>query len=399
VAPGAPKLRKASIRDLELAGKRVLVRADLNVPMEGGRITDDTRIQASLPTLRHILGQGASAVVLSHLGRPKEGAFDAESSLRPVAAALTRALGFDVPLAPDPEVALGLARALPPGRCLLLENVRFFAGEGSNDPALAERYARLGDVFVNDAFGSSHRDQASVTGPARHLPAVAGLLVEKELSAFDSVLTEPRRPFLAILGGAKVSDKILVIESLLGRVDELLVGGGMAYTFLAAQGIGVGTSKLEADRKELAGQLLARAREAGVQVHLPEDHVCADRFAADARVQVVEGAIPSPWMGLDIGPRTARRFAERIAGAGTVIWNGPMGVFEMEPFAAGTRAVAAAMAAASAVTVVGGGDSAAAVNRFGLAGKMTHVSTGGGASLELLEGRILPGIAVLQDRA
>ena len=391
---------KRSVRDVSLAGRCVLLRADFNVPVKDGVISDATRILASLPTIRHVLSAGAKLVLTSHLGRPKEGKFDASASLRPVAAVLTEQLGFEVGLIADPRTAEAAAAvaALPFGRALLVENVRFFAGESENNADLGAAYARLADVFVNDAFGSSHRAHASVVGAAAHIPAVAGLLVEKELAAFDSVLRQPRRPFVAILGGAKVSDKIAVIENLMARVDALIIGGGMAYTFLAAQGVGVGSSLLEKERVDFARTLLDKAAARGMKVHLPTDHVIADRFAADAQRKTVTGAIPDGWMALDIGPESAAEFSAVIHAAGTVLWNGPMGVFEMAPFAAGTRTVAHAVAECSGVTVVGGGDSAAAVNHFGLAARMTHVSTGGGASLELLEGCELPGVAALQDR-
>lgn len=391
---------KRSVKDVALAGQRVLMRADFNVPVKDGVITDATRITASLPTIRHILATGARLVLASHLGRPKEGKFDAGASMAPVAHELSKHLGQEVKLLADPrtDAAVQAVQALPPGGVLLVENVRFFAGENANDPELGAAWARLADVFVNDAFGSSHRAHASVVGAAAHIPAVAGLLVEKELAAFDAVLGNPKRPFVAILGGAKVSDKIKVIENLLERVDALIIGGGMAYTFLAAQGLGVGSSLLEKERIEFARGLLDKAASRGVRILLPQDHVIADRFAADAARKVVTGAIPDGWMGLDIGPVTAAEFAATVRAAGTVLWNGPMGVFEMEPFAAGTGALAEAMATCQGVTVVGGGDSAAAVNHFGLAARMTHVSTGGGASLELLEGIDLPGVAALMDR-
>ena len=391
---------KRSVKDVALAGQRVLMRADFNVPLKDGVITDTTRITASLPTIRHILGTGARLVLASHLGRPKEGKFDAAASMAPVARELSKHLGLEVRLLDDPRTAAAAqaVQALPAGGVLLVENVRFFAGENANDPALGAAWAKLADVFVNDAFGSSHRAHASVVGAAAHIPAVAGLLVEKELAAFDAVLGNPKRPFVAILGGAKVSDKIKVIENLLERVDALIIGGGMAYTFLAAQGIGVGSSLLEKDRIDFARGLLDKAASRGVRILLPQDHVIADRFAADAARKVVVGAIPDGWMGLDIGPQSSAEFAATVRAAGTALWNGPMGVFEMEPFAAGTGALAEAMAACQGVTVVGGGDSAAAVNHFGLAARMTHVSTGGGASLELLEGIDLPGVAALMDR-
>ncbi|MSR75366.1 MAG: phosphoglycerate kinase [Planctomycetes bacterium] len=391
---------KRSVNEVALAGRRVLMRADFNVPVQHGVVGDQTRITASLPTIRLILAAGAKLVLTSHLGRPKEGKPDAESSLRPIAAILSQHLGFEVGMIADPrtDAALAAVEALPAGRALLVENVRFFAGESTNDAALGAAYARLADVFVNDAFGSSHRAHASVVGAAAHIPAVAGLLVEKELAAFDAVLGTAKRPFVAILGGAKVSDKIAVIDNLMERVDALIIGGGMAYTFLAAKGIDVGASLLEKDRVVFARSLLDKAAARGMKIYLPTDHVIADRFAADAQRKIVSGAIPHGWMALDIGPESAAEFSAVIRAAGTVLWNGPMGVFEMAPFAAGTQAVARAAAECSGVTVVGGGDSAAAVNHFGLSERMTHVSTGGGASLELLEGRGLPGVAALQDR-
>jgi phosphoglycerate kinase len=391
---------KRSVKDVALAGQRVLMRADFNVPIKDGVITDATRITASLPTIRHILASGARLVLASHLGRPKEGKFDAAASMAPVALELSKQLGREVKLLADPrtDAALEMVAALPAGGVVLAENVRFFAGESANDDALGAAWARLADIFVNDAFGSSHRAHASVVGAAKHIPAVAGLLVEKELAAFDAVLGNPKRPFVAVLGGAKVSDKIKVIENLLERVDAIIIGGGMAYTFLAAKGVAVGSSLLEKDRIEFARGLLDKAAAKGVRVLLPQDHVIADRFAADAARQVVTGAIPDGWMGLDIGPASAAEFAACVRSAGTALWNGPMGVFEMEPFAAGTGALAQAMADCQGITVVGGGDSAAAVNHFHLAERMTHVSTGGGASLELLEGVDLPGVAALMDR-
>lgn len=390
---------KKTLADIDVAGRRVLVRADFNVPLDGDRITDDTRIVASLPTIRHILDGGGSAVLTSHLGRPKNGP-EEKFSLAPVARALSQHLGHDVKLISDPmaDDALAQAEALKPGEAILVENVRFLAGETKNAPEVGAALARLGEVFVNDAFGSSHRAHASVVGVADHLEAVAGKLVQKELEVFGRILGEPARPFVSVLGGSKVSDKILVIENLLERVDALMIGGGMAYTFLAAQGIAVGGSKLEEDRIPLAKELLERAAQKGVKVHLPTDHVCADAFSADANTKVEGPAISEGWMALDIGPETRTSYSGVVSSAGTVLWNGPMGVFEMEPFAAGTRGVADALANSDAVSVVGGGDSAAAVNQFGLGPQMTHISTGGGASLELLEGKDLPGIAALADR-
>jgi phosphoglycerate kinase len=384
-------MQKKSLRDVEVTGRRVLVRADLNVPLKDGVIADDTRIRASLPTLRQILDGGGAAVLMSHLGRPK-GQVHPAFSLAPVAARLSELLGQEVPLYTD----LNKVVAVPAGGACLLENVRFHAGETSNDTGFAQTLAAWGDLFVNDAFGSSHRAHASVVGVADHLEAVAGSLVEKELVAFDGILSGPARPFVAILGGAKVSDKILVVENLLERIDGLLIGGGMAYTFLAARGEEIGASKLEGDKVDYAARLLEKAELAGVRVLLPTDHVIADRFDEDAEHRV-STTIPEGWMALDIGPDTAAAYAAEVATAGTVLWNGPMGVFEMVPFAAGTRAVCEACAASVGTTVIGGGDSAAAVNAYGLASKMSHISTGGGASLELLEGRALPGIAALTD--
>ncbi len=389
-----------TIRDLHVAGRRVLVRADFNVPLDAaGAIADDTRIVESLPTIRDLLARGGRVVLMSHLGRP-DGERDPRASLRPVAARLAELLGFPVPLVDDTVGASAEAAtaALAPGRALLLENVRFHRGETKDDPAFSADLARLGDLYVNDAFGSSHRAHASVHGVAKLLPAAAGLLVEKEMAVFRRILSAPERPFLAILGGAKVSDKILVLRNLMEKVDGLLIGGGMAYTFLRANDREIGASKVEADRIPVAREILDRAAEKGLSLHLPTDHVCADRFAADANIRMEAGDIPAGWMGLDIGAGTVRLFSEKIRQARTILWNGPMGVFEMKPFQKGTRAVAEAIAASGGTTVVGGGDSAAAVKLFGLADRMTHISTGGGASLELLEGRELPGIAVLAGR-
>ena len=384
-------MQKKSLREVAVSGQRVLVRSDLNVPLKGGVITDDTRIRASLPTVRQILDGGGGVVLMSHLGRPK-GQVDPAFSLAPVAARLSELLGQDVPLHTD----FHQVTDVPVGGVCLLENVRFHPGETANDPAFASALAAWGDLFVNDAFGSSHRAHASVVGVADHLEAVAGALVEKELVAFSGILAAPARPFVAILGGAKVSDKILVIENLLERVDALLIGGGMAYTFLAARGEAIGASKLDADKVEYAASLLAKAAASGVRVLLPTDHVVADRFAEDAERRVV-ASIPDQWMALDIGPETSAAYRAEVSAAGTVLWNGPMGVFELSPFAAGTRDICEACAESPATTVIGGGDSAAAVNVFGLAARMSHISTGGGASLELLEGKPLPGIAALAD--
>jgi phosphoglycerate kinase len=392
-------MNKLTVRDVPLGGRRVLMRADFNVPLKDGRITDATRITESLPTIRYVLEQGGRLVLMSHLGRP-DGERLPEASLKPVAERLSRELGIPVPIVDDPTqpAALAQVEALKPGQVALVENIRFFPGETTNDPDFASALARLGDVFVNDAFGSSHRAHASVSGVAAHLPAVAGFLVKKEIEAFARILNDPQHPFVAIVGGAKVSDKILVLERLIEKVDALLIGGGMAYTFLQALGSGVGASRVDAERVPFARKLLKRAEERGVAIRLPSDHVCAKAISGSAERKAVTGDVPEGWMGLDIGPATVRAFCAQIAQARTIIWNGPMGVFELAPFAGGTRAVAEACAKSGAITVVGGGDSAAAVNQFGLGAKMTHVSTGGGASLELLEGRSLPGIAALRDR-
>jgi phosphoglycerate kinase len=391
-------MRKKTLRDVEVKGRRVLVRVDFNVPLEGGAVADDTRITAALPTVRHLIDGGAKTVLCSHLGRPK-GKPDPKYSLAPVATRLGELLGKKVPFAPDcvgPAVEK-LVASMKPGDVLLLENLRFHAEEEKNDPAFARALAALADVYVDDAFGSAHRAHASTAGVADHLPAVAGFLMERELDFLGRALADPARPFVAILGGAKVSDKIAVIDNLLGKVDALLVGGGMANTFLKAQGREIGKSLVENDKLEVAGRLL---REAGAKLVLPVDAVIGDRLDAGAEHRTVDVAsVPPGWLILDIGPKTIVAFTERLRGAKTVIWNGPMGVFEMEPFAAGTFAVARALAGLSgATTIIGGGDSAAAVEQAGVADRITHVSTGGGASLEFLEGKELPGVAVLQDR-
>jgi phosphoglycerate kinase len=403
-----------SLDDLEVAGRTVLVRADFNVPLADGPdgpddtkvITDDGRIRAALPTLQYLRGQGAKIVIAAHLGRAKGERSDA-LSLQPVADRLSELLDADVEVADDitgPH-AQAMAKALEPGDVLLLENIRFDARETSKvaeeRQALATELAALADVYVSDGFGVVHRNQASVTDVARLLPNAAGRLVHKEATVFGTIMAEPARPFVVILGGSKVSDKLGVIGSLITRVDRLLIGGGMAYTFLAAQGHGVGTSLLEADQIDTVRGFITQAAERGVELLLPVDFVIADAFAADAATQLVDAdAIPEGWMGLDIGPKTRELFASRIADAGTVVWNGPMGVFEMDAFAAGTLAVARAMADSSALTVIGGGDSAAAVRILDVdEEKFSHISTGGGASLEFLEGKTLPGIAVLEENA
>jgi phosphoglycerate kinase len=388
---------KKTIRDIDWQGQRALVRVDFNVPLKGGAVADDTRIRAALPTLQYLGQQGASIVLCSHLGRPKEGP-DPQYSLAPVAAHLESLLGRPVKFvgALVGPVAEAAASTLAAGEALVLENTRFEPGETKNDPALAASLARLGSVYVNDAFGSAHRAHASTEGVAHHLPAVAGLLMEKELTYLGKVMEAAEHPFVAILGGAKISDKIGVVESLLRRADRLLVGGGMGNTFLAARGVAMGDSLVEAEALESARTILESA---GDRLLLPTDVVAADAFAAEAARQTISlGEIPSGWRAMDIGPATVRRFTEALASARLVVWNGPMGVFEMAPFAEGTFAVARALAAGSATTIVGGGDSAAAVAQAGLTGRITHVSTGGGATLEMLEGKVLPGVAALQDR-
>ncbi len=386
------------IDDLDLDGKRVLVRVDFNVPEdEHGRITDDTRIRASLPTIREVLAKGGKPILLSHFGRPKGKVVD---DMRLTAAG--KRLGellkspvtkLDESIGPAVKKAIDAA---PRGTTILLENVRFHAGEEKSDAALAAEFAKLGDVFINDAFGSSHRDHASVCGIARLLPCAAGRLMEKEIAAFQRVLVEPEQPFVAILGGAKVSDKLKVIDHLLEKVNALLVGGGMAYTFLKARDHAIGKSLVQDDQIDLVLKALMKAERIGIPILLPEDHVCADRFAEDAKPVATGIDIPAGLMGLDIGPKTRERFRREILQAKTLVWNGPMGVFEMAPFRAGTQAVGRAVAECAGYTVVGGGDSVAAIEMLGLAGDIDHISTGGGASLELLEGTLLPGIAVLQ---
>jgi phosphoglycerate kinase len=391
---------KRSIRDLDVQGKTVLVRVDYNVPLDDeGHVADATRITATLPTLSYLREHGAKVVLMAHFGRPK-GKVDPKYSLKPVAEELSRQLGVEVPLAPDsvgPEVER-MVKALHPGDVLLLANVRFHPEEEQNDPAFSKQLASLGNLYVNDAFGAAHRAHASTAGIAEYLPSAAGFLMHKELEVLGGILENPKRPFVAIVGGAKVSSKLGVLESMLQRVDKLLIGGGMANTFLKARGLEVGTSLLEADLVQTAADLDRRAREKGVALLLPEDVVVADKVAEGASVQVVDASnVPADRAIVDIGPKAAASYAKALDGAGTVFWNGPMGVFEIPAFAEGTKAVAQVLARSDAVTVVGGGESVAAVEQLGLADKMTHISTGGGASLELLEGRELPGVAALDD--
>ena len=394
-------MNKKSVRDVDVSGKRVFVRVDFNVPLKDGQVTDDTRIRAAVPTIEYLSGQGARVILASHLGRPK-GKVSPEFSLAPAARRLGELLHKNVPLAEDcvgPQAQASVA-ALKDGDVLLLENVRFHAEEEKNAPAFARQLADLADLFVNDAFGSAHRAHASTAGIAEYLPAVAGFLMQKEIEIMGKALSNPERPFAAILGGAKVSDKIGVIENLLGKVDALIIGGGMANTFLAAKGYPTGKSLVETDKVDLAGQLLKKAEERQVRFLLPVDVVVAAEFKADAEHRTVPAdQIPAGWMAVDIGPASIEAFRKELAGARTVVWNGPMGVFEMPAFARGTFAVADAVAGVKGTTIVGGGDSVAAVEQAGVADRMTHISTGGGASLEFLEGLELPGVACLQDTA
>lgn len=390
-----------TVRDVDVRGRRVLVRVDFNVPLSpDGEITDDTRIRAALPTIRHLVEEGARVVLCSHLGRPK-GKVDPRYSLRPCAVRLGQLIGREVRIAEDVTgpSARALSAGLRNGDVLLLENLRFDPREEANDPGFARELADLADLYVNDAFGTAHRAHASTAGVAAYLPAVAGFLLQKEVDVMGKALANPDRPFLAILGGAKVSDKIGVIENLLGKVDRLLIGGGMANTFLRALGYGTGKSLVEEDKVDLARTLLEKAKERGADLWLPEDLVVATARDPNAEHRIVKKEeIPDGWMAVDIGPDTARRFAGAIRQSMTVVWNGPMGVFEVEPFSRGTFAVAEAVAGSPGLTIVGGGDSVAAVHAAGVADRITHISTGGGATLEFLEGRVLPGVAVLETK-
>ena len=391
-------MNKRTVRDISLEGKRVLMRVDFNVPMANGIVTDDKRIKAALPTIQYVLDHGASLILMSHLGRPKGTGFEPDFSLKPAAEALAKLLGTSVQLAPDcvgPEVDV-IAKALKPGDVLMLENTRFHKGEEKNDLDLARQMAALGDVYVNDAFGSAHRAHSSTEGVARFLPAVSGFLMEQELEYLGRATDNPAHPYVAILGGAKVSDKIAVIENLLTRCDTLIIGGGMANTFLAAQGYNMQNSLVEAGSVNVAKAIMAKA---GDRLMLPVDALAADKFDAEAASQVVDlDKVPVGWRVLDIGPKSIGQFGEVLRHARLVVWNGPMGVFEFPTFAEGTFAIARLLATTDATTVIGGGDSASAVKKAGVAKQMTHVSTGGGASLEYLEGRVLPGVAALNDR-
>jgi 3-phosphoglycerate kinase len=394
-------MNKKTVKDIDVAGKKVLVRVDFNVPLNDKRaITDETRITAALPTLNYLIEQGAKLIVCSHLGRPK-GEFKEEFSLAPVAARLSEIMDCKVTFASDVigDSAKAAVEAVQEGEMVLLENVRFHKEETKGDPEFAKKLASYAEVFVNDAFGTSHRAHASTAVVADYIPAVAGFLIGKELDFLGGALSEPERPFVAILGGAKVSDKIGVIDNLIAKVDTIIIGGGMAYTFLKAKGMEVGASMVDENSIELALGLLEKAEEKGVDILLPVDSIIGDKFAADAKVDIAASEhMPVGWLGLDIGPASNMLYADKIRTAKTIVWNGPMGVFEMEAFAEGTKVVAKAMSECDAVTIIGGGDSAAAVKQLGFADAMTHISTGGGASLEFLEGKELPGVAALMDK-
>lgn len=395
-------LNKKTIEDIDVKGKRVLARCDFNVPLKDGEITNDKRIVAALPTIKYLMEHGAKVILCSHLGRPK-GEYKPEFSLAPVAKKLAEYLGVEVKLAEDPEVvgenAKKLAAELKDGEVMLLENVRFRAEETKNEENFSKELASLADIFVNDAFGTAHRAHCSTTGVAAYLPAVCGFLIQKEIKFMGGALANPKRPLVAILGGAKVSDKIGVISNLIDKCDTIIIGGGMAYTFMKYLGHSIGTSLLEADWIEKAGEMMADAKAKGVNFLIPVDNKVGKEYDENTESKIVNSdEIPDGWMGLDIGPKSMEVFCDAIKGAGTVIWNGPMGVSEWDNFAAGTIAVANAVAESGAVSIIGGGDSVAAVTKLGFADKMSHISTGGGASLEFLEGKELPGIAALQDK-
>lgn len=393
---------KKTVRDIEVRGKRVLVRCDFNVPMQDGKITDDIRITSALPTIQYLLDHGAKVILMSHMGRPK-GEAKMEYTLKPVADRLAELLDRDVIFISVPEVVnrqiVETANGLQEGQVMLLENVRFRKEETKNESVFSKELAQLGEIFVNDAFGTAHRAHCSTAGVADYLPAVSGFLIEKEVKFLGDALENPQRPFVAIMGGAKVGDKIPVIENLLKKVDTLIIGGGMSYTFFKSMGLEIGTSILDEESVELAGELMKKAESAGVKMLLPIDVVCAKEFDNNSEKIVCDREnIPADRMGMDIGPKTARQIREELLQAKTVVWNGPMGVFEMPNFAEGTKQVAESLAESDAISIIGGGDSAAAVQQFGYGDKMTHISTGGGASLEFLEGKVLPGIAVLEEK-
>lgn len=393
-------MNKKSVRDVEVSGKRVFVRVDFNVPLENGRITDDTRIRETLPTIKYLTDRGAKVILASHLGRPK-GQVVEDMRLTPVAVRLSELLGKPAAKADEAigEAVKQKVAQMKDGDVLLLENVRFYPGEEKNDPELAKAFAELADLYVNDAFGAAHRAHASTEGIAHYLPAVSGLLMEKELEVLGKALTRPERPFTAIIGGAKVKDKIDVIDNLLNIADNIIIGGGLSFTFLKAQGLEIGKSLVDEEKLDLALGFINKAKEKGVQFLLPVDAVVADEFSASANTKEVSATdIPKDWMGLDIGPKTRELYSDTISKSKLIVWNGPMGVFEMEPFSGGTKAVAEACAKAEGYTVIGGGDSAAAVEKFRVADKMDHISTGGGASLEFMEGKALPGVVALNDK-
>lgn len=393
---------KKTVKDIDVAGRKVLVRCDFNVPMKDGKITNDIRIVSALPTIKYLVENNAAVILMSHMGRPK-GEAKPEFTLKPVADRLSELLGQDVIFAPSPVVVDDSVRKaaseLQGGQIMLLENVRYRAEETKNEEPFTGELASLGELFVNDAFGTAHRAHCSTAGLAKYMPAVSGFLIEKEIKFLGDALDSPERPFVAIMGGAKVGDKIPVIENLMKKVDSLIIGGGMSYTFFKAMGYEIGTSILDEESIELAGELMKKAETAGVKLLLPVDTVCAKEFSNDSEKAVFDReSIPADMMGMDIGPKTVELYRECIAGAKTIVWNGPAGVFEMPSFENGTKAIAQALAESDAVTVIGGGDSAAAVEQFGFADKMTHISTGGGASLEFLEGKELPGVACLEDK-
>ena len=392
-------MNKKTVKDIDVSGKKVLVRCDFNVPIADGKITDENRINGAMPTIEYLVAQGAKVILCSHMGRPK-GEFNMKYTLAPVAARLGEILGKEVKLSKDVigDDSKALVAAMNNGDVILLENVRFHKEEEKNDAEFSKALADLAEVYVNDAFGTAHRAHASTAGVAAYLPAVAGFLIGKELDIMGKALNDPARPFVAILGGAKVSDKIGVINNLIEKVDALIIGGAMAYTFMAAKGIDTGKSLVEQDKIALAKELLEKAAAKNVQLLIPIDNVVADAFSNDANFKTVGYDFPEGWMGLDIGAETIKLYSDVILGAKTVIWNGPMGVFEMSNFATGTKAVAKALADSDAITIIGGGDSAAAVEQLGFADKMSHISTGGGASLEFLEGLVLPGIDCLNDK-
>lgn len=393
---------KKTVRDIEVKGKKILCRCDFNVPMKDGKIADDFRIVSSLPTIKYLIENGAKVILMSHMGKPK-GEPKPELSLAPVAARLSELLGQEVKFASCPTVICDhvreIAGGLQDGEVMLLENTRYRAEETKSEEPFTGELASLGELFVNDAFGTAHRDHSSTAGLARYMPAVSGFLIEKEVKFLGDAVENPERPFVAIMGGAKVGDKIPVIENLMKKVDTIIIGGGMTYTFFKAKGYEIGTSILDADSVELSAELLAKAEAAGVKIMLPVDTVCTDDFEANNRIETFDADnMPADMMGMDIGPKTIELYRAEIAAAKTVVWNGPMGVFENPEFEAGTKAIAQALADTDAVTVIGGGDSAAAVEQFGLKDAMTHVSTGGGASMEFLEGKVLPGIACIEEK-